>query len=189
MLNNENFFEIPSLPSEDMFLTYGNFNFTFQNNFTTNYIIEDDDALYAEDFIAFNYHTGYSGYIFTNGSVISGGWGSLIDNNNGTYIIADAPNGLLNFTISANYTDTTYTSGVINGNVEFNRSKIFAQISSLILTVQNDEDVNLTVRVQNYTDLTWKELISALPINGSLGIQEIKEHFINENLNFTIIFQ
>ena len=30
--DNEEFFKTPSIPSDDMFLTYGDFNFTFQNN-------------------------------------------------------------------------------------------------------------------------------------------------------------
>ncbi|MFX1567388.1 MAG: hypothetical protein ACFFCV_03370 [Promethearchaeota archaeon] len=184
LLNNEGFFEIPSVASEDMFLTYGNFNFTFQNNFTTDYTIENNSALYAENFIEFGYDTGYFTMNFKNGSM-TGDYTDLWDNNNGTSIeLSSDPSGLLNFTMTANYTDTTYTSGVINGNVEFNRTKILALISSLVFTIQNSEDVNLTVRIKNYSDSTWKELISVLPINGSLGIQELKDHFINENLNF-----
>ncbi len=184
LLNNEGFFEIPSVASEDMFLTYGNFNFTFQNNFTTDYRIENNSALYAENFIEFDYDTGYFTMNFKNGSMI-GDYADLWDNDNGTSIeLSSDPNGLLNFTMTTNYTDTTYTSGVISGNVEFDRTKILALISSLVFTLQNNEDVNLTVRVKNYSDSTWKEIISLLPINGSLGIQELKDHFINENLNF-----
>jgi len=187
LLNNEGFFEIPSIPSEDMFLTKGNFTFYFQNNYTTDYIIENNSALYARNFVSFNFdkNENYSNVTFHNGT-ISTLWqyvpDYLFDNNNGTSIEVNAPNGLLNFTISANFTGTNYD--ITSGDVEFNRTKILALISSLVLTIQNDEDVNLTVRVKNYSDSTWKEIISLLPINGSLGIQQLKDRFINENLNF-----
>jgi hypothetical protein len=70
--NNQEYFEIPSLSSEDMYLSSGDFNFTFQNNFTAEYIIEDDDALYAEDFIAFNFNeeSPYSGIVRGPGTTL-----------------------------------------------------------------------------------------------------------------------
>ncbi|HDZ16958.1 hypothetical protein LCGC14_1784190, partial [marine sediment metagenome] len=36
--DNQEYFEIPSSNSDEMYLTYGSFNFTFQNNYTTDYI-------------------------------------------------------------------------------------------------------------------------------------------------------
>jgi hypothetical protein len=178
--NNQDFFEIPSVSSDDMYLTYGDFNFTFQNNFTTDYILEDDDALYAEDFISFDYDTGFSGISYHNGIPISGGFSDLTDGSNSTYIQMD-PTNILNFTIRANFTDTTYTSGVINGNVEFNRSYILGLIYSLVFSIS--KNTNLTVRLKDYSQSTWREVISSLPINSSLGIQRIKDNVINENLN------
>ncbi|MFX0040193.1 MAG: hypothetical protein ACFFCY_16020 [Promethearchaeota archaeon] len=181
--NNEKFFEIPSLASEEMSLAYGNFNFTFQNNFTTDYVIEDNDALYANDFIAFNYDTSYSGITYNDGIRISGGWSSLIDNDNGTYIYFDATNGLLNFTISANFTGTSYgKTGVINGRVLFNRLKILGFISSLVFRLFSDAD--LTVRIYDNIQSKWVDVISKLPINSSLGRQRIKRHIINDNLKY-----
>jgi hypothetical protein len=180
--NNQDYFEIPSVTSDDMYLSYGDFNFTFQNNFTTDYVLEDDDALFAEDFIMFDYDTGYSGISeYTNGTPISGGFNDLTDDSNSTYIQVDATQGVLNFTVRANFTGDTYTSGVINGNVEFNRSYILGLIYSLVFSLSKDTD--LTVRLFDYSQSTWRELISILPINSSLGIQEIKDNVINENLN------
>ncbi len=178
--NNEEFFDIPSLASEEMSLVSGNFTFAFQNNLTTDYVIEDDDALYADDFIAFNYDTGYSSYTYTNATLVSGGWGSIIDNDNSTYMNFDA-NGLLNLTISANFTSKSFTSGVIDGRVLFNRSHILSFITSLVFRPL--KDANLTVRIYDYSQSTWVDVISTLFINSSLGIQKIKEHIINENLN------
>jgi hypothetical protein len=181
--DNQEFFEIPSLTTDDMFLTYGDFNFTFQNNFTTDYVLEDNSALYATDFISFDYDTGSSGIFIANGTKLSGGFADLIDNTNSTFIYMNATQGLLNFTINADFTGTTYTqSGIMNGNVEFNRTKILGLIYSLVYRVFTD--ANLTVRVKDYSQSTWNDVISKLPINSSLGIQEIDERFINENLNF-----
>ncbi|MFX1417435.1 MAG: hypothetical protein ACFE9N_00800 [Promethearchaeota archaeon] len=185
LLNNEKYFEIPSLPTVDMYMSSGDFNFTFQNNFTTNYIIEDDDALYADDFISFDYDSGYSSITFTNGTPTEPwSFGSLTDDNNGTYISVTASTGLLNFTVAADFTGTEYTSGVIQGNVEFNRSKILGFISSLVFRIMSDKNANLTVRIKNYDQSSWKEVISNLLINGSLGRQELRQRIINENLNF-----
>jgi hypothetical protein len=179
--NNQEFFEISSVVTDDMFLTYGDFNFTFQNNYTTDYVIEDDDALYAADFISFDYNTGFSGITYNNGNKLSGSFGDLYDDSNSTFILLNATQGLLNFTIDANFNDTTYTSVVMNGNVEFNRSKILGLISSLVFRLSLD--ANLTVSMRDYSQSTWKEIITALPINSSLGRQEITTHVINENLD------
>ncbi len=182
LLNNEEYFEIPSLSSQEMSLTYGNFNLTFQNNFTTNYLLEDDSALFTEDYIDFNYDTGYSDITYGTGDRLSGGWSSIIDNNNGTYIYFNATNGFLNFTISANYTGTSYSSPAVNGLVLFNREKILSLVSSLVFRLYSDAD--LTVKIYDHSQSIWMDVISALPINSTLGRQRIKEHIINENLNF-----
>ncbi|MFX0036569.1 MAG: hypothetical protein ACFE9I_13135 [Candidatus Hermodarchaeota archaeon] len=184
LLNNEEYFEIPSITSDDMYLVEGDFNFTFQNNFTTDYVIEDDTALYPENFIYFNYDTAQSGITWntTHTSLVSGSFNpDLIDNSNSTYMRFNAINGVLNFTISADFTNTLYSIPT-KGNVLFNRTKILALISSLIFSL--NMDANLTVSIKDYSDSTWKELIYRRPINSGLGIQQLKEHFINENLDF-----
>ncbi len=180
--NNEQFFEIPSLASRDMSLVHGNFNFTFQSNYTTDYVIEDDDALYADDFIDFDYDTDYSGITYNNGTKLDGSWDYLWDDLNSTSIYFDAENGLLNFTISVNFTGTSYTSGLFTGRILFNRLKILGFITSLVFRLFSDAD--LTVQIFDYSQSTWIDVISALPINSSLGRQRIKEHIINENLNY-----
>ena len=181
--NNEDFFEIPSVTSDDMYLTYGDFNFTFQNNFTTDYVLEDDDALYAADFISFDYDTGLSGISYhPDTDRIDGFFSELIDGSNSTYIRLNATLGVLNFTIRANFTDTDYTTGGINGNIEFNRTKVLALIYSLVLRLSSD--ANLTVRLRDYSQSTWTEVISSLSFNSSLGTQRLKENLINEYLNY-----
>jgi len=182
--DNQGYFEIPTIPTEEMFLTYGDFNFTFQNNLTTEYILEDDDALNAIDYISFNYDTGYSSYTWDAPDTykISGNFNDLIDNSNASYIVFNATQGKVNFTISANFTDTSYNLGGINGRVEFNRTKILGFIFSLIFRIY--QDANLTVSLKEYSQSTWKEVISGLSIDSSLGSQGISDSIINENLEF-----
>ena len=184
--DNEEFFKIPSIPSEDMFLSYGDFNFSFQNNYTTEYILEDNSALDAADFISFDFKKNqpYSNITYGNEiSIISGTFNSLVDDLNSTNLwLGSNSSGILNFTVKANYTDATYTNPVINGNVEFNRAKILALILSLLfeLTI----DANLTIKIKDYSQSTWINLTDPIPINSSTGIQEIKKKIINENLNY-----
>lgn len=181
LLDNENYFEIPSLSTKDMYLSYGNFNFTFQNNFTTDYILEDDNTLYAEDFISFDYDTGASGITFTNGTPDEPwDFSSLTDNSNGSYIEVLADEGVLNFTISADFTGSSYDLGEPYGIVAFNRSNILGMISSLVFRIY--ADANLTVRINDQS--SSKEIISVLPINSSLDRQNLIKRIINENLNF-----
>jgi hypothetical protein len=184
--DNQDYFEIPSIPSDDMFLTYGDFNFTFQNNYTTDYVLEDDSALNAEDFISFDFNgiQPYSNVTYGPGtSDIFGDLDELVDGSNSTDLwLRASSSGKLNFTVKANYTDETYTNPVINGDVIFNRTKILGLILSLLFELTLD--ANLTVRIRDYSQPTWVNLTDPIPINSSLGVQEIKRKFINENLNY-----
>ncbi|KKK40266.1 MAG: hypothetical protein Lokiarch_52870, partial [Candidatus Lokiarchaeum sp. GC14_75] len=182
--DNQGFFEIPSLSFDVMFLTEGDFNFTFQSNFTTNYVLEDNDALHPLDFISFNYNDSQpaSNVTLAPGTEkINGTRNNLIDDTNSSYICLNATNGILNFTIKANFSGQTFTPPV--GIVNFNRTSILGLILSLLFDLTLE--ANLTVRVQNYSQpTTWTSIINQLYINSSLGTQEIRNSFINENLNF-----
>jgi len=183
--DNQGFFEIPSSSFDVMFLTKGDFNFTFQSNFTTNYVLEDNDALHPLDFISFNYNDSQpaSNVTLAPGTEkINGTRNNLIDDTNSSYICLNATtNGILNFTIKANFSGQTFTPPV--GIVNFNRTSILGLILSLLFDLTLE--ANLTVRVQNYSQpTTWKSIINQLYINNSLGTQEISNTFINENLNF-----
>ncbi|MHA2268454.1 MAG: hypothetical protein ACXAB8_11715 [Promethearchaeota archaeon] len=182
--DNEEFFKIPSIPSDNMYLTYGDFNFTFQNNYTTEYILEDNSALDSADFISFDLNSD-SGYTPDPGTTtnIDGDFSDLVDSSNSTDLWLRADSGKLNFTVQANYTDEVYTDPfVINGDVEFNRTKILAFILSLLFELTLD--ANLTVRITDYSQSIWVNLTNPIPINHSIGIQEIQRKIINENLNY-----
>ena len=182
--NNEEFFEIPSIPTDDMFLTYGDFNFTFQNNYTTDYILEEETALDAADFISFKFNEipPYSDVVIDpETTTIDGSFVELVDSDDlsDLWLQSNSTTGILNFTVKANFTEQTYTE--LNGDVEFNRTKILALILSLLFELT--EDVNLTVRIRDYYQSTWVNLTDPIPINSSIGVQEINRKIINENCN------
>ncbi len=140
--NNQNSFTIPSLSTtESTYLTYGNFNFTFQNNFTTDYIIEDTNALEADDFIEFVYNEDTSSMKINTGENLT-----LIDFDNlmdgsSSNIMLNSSNGVLNFTISSNFASTIYDGPSFD--VNFDRSLILGLISQFSSSIT--EDVNLTL--------------------------------------------
>ena len=182
--DNQEYFEIPSLAYDDMYLTYGAFDFTFENNFTTDHVLEDDDALHISKFISFDLNESYSNITLGPGTekVKELNFNYLVDGSNSSKIGLNATNGVLNFTVTANFTDTTYTSIVIDGKVRFNRSNILGLLLSLLCELS--DDANLTVQVKEISQSTWNTVINAIPINHSLGIQEIRKRLVNENLNY-----
>ncbi|MFX0042289.1 MAG: hypothetical protein ACFE8L_05200 [Candidatus Hodarchaeota archaeon] len=179
--DNQDYFEIPSLSSEDMFLTYGDFNFTFQNNYTTEYIVEDDSALYANDFIFYQYNpsTTYSGISINVGSYIGGSFSDLTDINDNTYYHIGSSSGVINFTIDAGYTGRTSTPYFF----PFNRSKILGFIASLRLSAHL-LDANLTIRMYDDTNSNWVTVEDAISIEGDSIIRTIENRSTNTNLNF-----
>ena len=86
--NNQESFDIPSMSTTDTtYLTYGNLNFTFQNNFTTDYVIEDTNALYADDFIKFIYDKDTSSMSIDTGNNLNAiNFDNLVDGNPSTDI-------------------------------------------------------------------------------------------------------
>ena len=183
--NNEEYFEIPSLNTDDMYLTYGEFNFTFQNNYTTDYILEENHPLYPQKFIQFNFKDNqYSDFTLTNGTPDGGSYSDLIDvtNANSTLIKIIADQGLINFTITANFTDTEYSIPEAPGNVEFDRTHILGIITALVYRLT--ADANLTIQLRNFSQNIWEDVIEPIQLNQSTILDQIKYRLVNENLNF-----
>ncbi|MBY9020896.1 MAG: hypothetical protein KGD67_07550 [Candidatus Lokiarchaeota archaeon] len=181
-VNNQDSFDIPSMSTtESTYLTYGNFNFTFQNNFTTDYIIEDTNALEADDFIEFVYNVDTSSMkINTGESLDIINFDNLVDGSPSTYIRLNSSNDVLNFTISSNFAGTT--GDVIGRAINFDRSSILGLISQFSSSIDND--VNLTLRMYNVSSSSWNSVVEPFFINSSLGTQLFENKFINENLNY-----
>ncbi|MBY9014244.1 MAG: hypothetical protein KGD68_00990 [Candidatus Lokiarchaeota archaeon] len=180
--NNQNSFNIPSMSTtESTYLTYGNFNFTFQNNFTTDYFIEDTNALEADDFIKFVYNEDTSSMSINNGSILDPIiFDNLIDGLPSTYIRLESSGGILNFTISSNFTSTIYDGTLFD--VDFNRSLILGLISKFSSSLNNS--AFLTLKMLDISDSTWINVTDRMFINYSLGTQLFEDRFVNENLNY-----
>jgi hypothetical protein len=180
--NNQNSFNIPSMSTtESTYLTYGNFNFTFQNNFTTDYIIEDTNALEADDFIKFVYNEDTSSMSNNTGNVLDPiNFDNLVDGLPSTYIRLKSSGGILNFTISSNFTSTIYHESLFD--VNFNRSLILGLISKFSSSLNNS--AFLTVKMLDISDSTWINVTERMFINSSLGTQLFEDRFVNENLHY-----
>ncbi|MFX1408652.1 MAG: hypothetical protein ACFFBW_17005, partial [Promethearchaeota archaeon] len=178
--NNQQFFNIPSMSDTDTgYLSFGDFNFTFQNNYTTEYILENTDALYASNFIKFNLNSGGSSLTINTGSG-SSNFGYLVDGNPETDVVINALNGIINFTINANFAGSSFSSGSIN--LDFNRNFILGMIFTLSYEIS--KDAYITVKMLDISDSTWINVTEPLFVNSSLGPHQINERVINENLNF-----
>ncbi|NVM19419.1 MAG: hypothetical protein HWN80_17090 [Candidatus Lokiarchaeota archaeon] len=171
--NNQESFDIPSMSTTDTtYLTYGNFNFTFQNNFTTDYVIEDTGALYADDFIKFVYNEGTSSMSINTGT--------NLDPINFNNLRLESSAGILNFTISSNFASTIYDGFLFD--VNFDRSLILGLISKFSSSLNSS--AFLTLKMFDISDTTWKNVSDRMFINYSLGTQPFEERFVNENLNY-----
>ncbi len=180
--NNQNSFIIPSMSiTESTYLTYGNFNFTFQNNYTTDYILEDTNALEAVEFIDFIYNEDTSSMKVNTGKNLTLiDLGNLVDNTPSTAIELESSGGILNFTISSNFANTIYEGSLFD--VNFNRSLILGLISNFTSSLNNS--VFLTLKMLDTSDSTWINVTDRMFINSDLGSQLFIDRFVNENLNY-----
>lgn len=179
-LDNQEYFNITA-PAHDTYLSSGDFNFTFQKNYTTEHVLEDDDALYPDSgsFIEkyqFNINETYSSITINPGmNLTEGGLNNLTDTGGDTtfWILNSSTNGRLNFTICANFSKIS----------DFNRSDIAGLL--LFLSYNLSLDANLTIKMKDFNTNFWKNVTNTVFINSSNPItQEIDERIINENLNF-----
>jgi len=182
--NNQGSFDIPSMSVADTtYLTYGNLNFTFQNNYTTDHIIEDTSALDASDFIKFTYNEDDSSMNVNTGEALNTiDLNKLVDDDLDTYIELNSSSGILNFTIDSSFAGTLYSRTNPTFDLAFNRSFILGLISTFSHSI--DEDAYLTIKLFDTSDSSWNNVTEAFFINSSLGIQSVEERYINENLRY-----
>jgi len=180
--NNEDSFNIPSMSTtESTYLTYGNFNFTFQNNYTTDYIIEDTNALEADDFIDFIYNEDTSSMKINTGENLDPIiFNNLVDGLPSTYIRLNSSNGVLNFTIASNFASKIYDGPLFD--VNFDRSFILGLISQFSGSINNN--VSLTLKMYDISSSSWKIVVDPFFIDTNLGTQVFENKFINANLNY-----
>jgi len=177
--NDQNSFNIPSMSDTDVgYLTHGNFNFTFQNNYTTEYILEDNSSLDATSFIDFDLISAYSSIINNTGNSLDPLDFSRLDSGDPDVIRINSLNQIINFTIIANYTGA-FIPGL---TLFFDRQFILGLILSL--SFELTQDAYITLKMFDISDSTWKNVTEPILINSSLGVQQIDERIINKNLNF-----
>ncbi|MGB5912453.1 MAG: hypothetical protein WBH31_14780 [Promethearchaeia archaeon] len=183
-IDNEQYFEIPSLSdTSTAYLSYGNFNFTFQNNYTTDYTLENTDALDARNFIEFEYDEDNSKItVHTGNNLNSLDLNKLVDANPSTDIQFNASSGVINFTVAVNFTGTSFISGSPSIFLEFNRTFILGLINSF--TLSSTLNTHLTLKMYDISDSTWKNVSKPIFINSSLGLLDFEKRLINENLDF-----
>lgn len=184
LANNQNYFDVPSMSNSiDSYLTYGDFNFTFQNNFTTDYIFEDDSALDATSFIEFdmNRDPGYSNMTLNQGTN-STNLDLALDNSFSTYAMLHEINGIINFTLTADFSDTSYQSGTPSIDLNFDRSLILGFIISLQLQISMN--ASLIIKMKDSLGTGWIDVTNSINLDATLGIYDLEKSIINENLKY-----
>ncbi|MFX1382391.1 MAG: hypothetical protein ACFFBP_08070, partial [Promethearchaeota archaeon] len=174
--NNLGYFNIAA-PTTPMRLSYGEFNFTFQNNYTTEYVLEEDNALYPSEHFD-NYKANFQDSDFTinDGTIETGTADEIKDNNQDSYMRFISSGTSLDFTIKNDFTGAAYR------RVAFDRSNILGLIVNYTYSI--NQTVSLTLHMKNASDDSWNIILDSFSLNASTGIDSFNEIFINTNLNF-----
>ncbi|MBY9018626.1 MAG: hypothetical protein KGD66_07325, partial [Candidatus Lokiarchaeota archaeon] len=186
LVNNQKYFDIPSMSNSiDSYLTYGDFNFTFQNNFTTDYVLEDNSALEATSFIEFdmNRNPGYSNMTLIQGTNSTNlDLDALNDDLTSTYVrLLNGTDGIINLTLTADFSDTSFQSVTPYIDLNFNRTLILGFIMSLQL--KTSRNASMIIKMKDIGS-GWIDVTSSIYLNASLGIHDIEKRIINENLKY-----
>ncbi|MBD3256711.1 MAG: hypothetical protein GF383_16575, partial [Candidatus Lokiarchaeota archaeon] len=178
------YFNLKGPEVDDLYLSSGDFNFNFNNNYTTDFIIEDDDALFPSSryFEEYVFDRADSDIEFHEG--IEDPYGEISDlANNNNYWNVTSENGIVNFTIIVNFTDATYRINDPGENVPFDPDNIIGIFSRLRFRL--NRTANLTIQMKEfYGDQEWKTFYNQLNINHTLGQHTLENKFVNENLKF-----
>ncbi len=179
-LNNEDNFQIEAMSSTDTcYLSEGNFSFEFQNNYTTDYILEDTNPLDASSFIQFPLQSSLSSVEIETGTPLS-----AIDINRLTGtdgIIINDTDRVASVNISACYTGSSYNSLGLQINVGFDREEILGFLLSFVHSVS--EDAYLTIKVYDSTNSIWRNVTTQMFVNSSFGLHTLEQNVVNENLD------
>ncbi|TFF92938.1 MAG: hypothetical protein EU544_06635, partial [Promethearchaeota archaeon] len=153
-LDNHKSFEIPA-PSDNMYLKYGKFNFSFQNNFTTDYILEENTLLDTDNFDKFssgmfqfdsNPNKTLIEYpLDTNLTQVTL---ENITNDQifDTYFVLNSTNeGKINFTIKASFNNSLGDG--------FDRKEVLAFLFNFTYNISMDANVSL--RVRDFYSTSW----------------------------------
>ncbi len=195
--NNINSFSIPA-PANNMYLMYGDFNVSFQNNFTAEHKIDGTDfnALNnitdARKYVRakFNTNKNYSTVLYEPGlNLTTVDLDKLTDGNKKSsfFILNSSVGGVINFTISANFSNTLFKDGW--GSYAINEPFDWLKVLGLNFTLwfNLSMDANFTIKMKDFNDGSsafWKVVSTPVFYNHSLGPFYLNKKIIDENLNF-----
>ncbi|MGV9202644.1 MAG: hypothetical protein ACOC44_01315 [Promethearchaeia archaeon] len=180
--DNSKYFDIPS-PVENGTMTKGQFNFTFQNNFTTEYVLEEDNALHPEgDQINFDFNSdSYLNY--TSGmNLTKGGLANLTQGEDiyESYLqLNSTDQGQIDFTVYGNFSDTSFSEGDLE--LDFNKSQIAGLFAELDFNIS--AHANLTLQVRDNSG-GWNDVLKNIGYNSSQGPHNLNQTVINKNLDY-----
>ncbi|MFW9898206.1 MAG: hypothetical protein ACFFDO_02980 [Candidatus Thorarchaeota archaeon] len=182
LTNQEKYFEIPP-PDSNTNLSHGDFYFEFENNFTTEHIVEDDSALYPSQEYYETYQSESStSYINVhNGTEYpNNGFDDLINDQHNEFNVS-SNNGLVNFTI---FTEFDPTGDNPIKAIDFVRENIMGFVLNFPCNVT--KDVNLTVYMKDfYYTGDFQNLTTTIELNSSSPeTHDFNEILINENLKY-----
>ena len=189
LVNNQKSFDVPSMSNSiDSYLSYGDFNFTFQNNFTTDYVLEDNSALEATSFIKFdmNRNPGYSNLTLNQGTNSTNlNLDLLNDNSDSTFTMLHnnaTYDGIINLTLTADFSGTSFQSVSPPIDLDFNRSLILGFIISLRL--KTSRNASMVIKMKDSIGSGWIDVTNSIFLNANLNIHDIEKRIINENLKY-----
>lgn len=173
--NNNGTFLTPA-PNNYSKLAYGEFNFTFEQNYNTTYELEDDNV-YDHPVKEINF--GENGSLILNNGTTQGnnGFSNMTDGSTTTFWNVTSVNKLLNFTVTLNFSDDF---ALAPGYSYLNICRIDVDLNANLSV-----NVNLTVQVWDHISLDWYNVSSNIYINATNPEDEITNlDFINTNLRY-----
>ncbi|MBN1214427.1 MAG: hypothetical protein JXA99_03190 [Candidatus Lokiarchaeota archaeon] len=172
-------------PRINTYLDSGEMIFEFDEDFTTEHIMEDDDALELplEEQINFGCKKDTTEMTVNTGSMTGDFQDDLFGFGNDTYVSISTSTGIIDFTIDADFSSTFFQSGWY-GNLDFNREEILGFITTLSYNLTANAD--LTISLYDDSNSKWEVVVDQLALlaGASDEINRLEEEIINTNLNF-----
>jgi len=129
-----------------------------------------------------NKGTGYSSVSLEQGTSSDLTLSKITDGNLLTTSFIEADSGLINLTLTADYTGSSFVNVNPNIDVDFDRALIIGFIVSLNFEISRN--TTLTIMMKDITSSTWINVSEPILLDSSLATHNIQKKIINENLNY-----
>ena len=183
--NNNGQFNIPA-PATNTFLDYGDMYFEYDEDYTTEHIIEDHDALGLplEDQINFGCTKQGSEMIINTGTIVGDFKNDLFGFDNNSYVtITSDGAGEIDFTIDSDFFGTSFET-INYGTKDFVKEEILGFI--MILSYNLTANADLTISMYDDSNSKWVNVVNQLSLlaGGPDEINRLVERIVNTNLKF-----